>query len=122
MIYSNIYYLPINGCIEGHTTVPPNTKAVQYEAVLPQIIEVSENPDIRGLFVSINTIGGDVEAGLAIAELIVGINKPTVSLILGGCHSIGVAIAVSANNTFIAPSATMTLHPVRMNGTVVGSP
>lgn len=118
----NIYYLPIIGCIEGHTVLPQTTKTTKYEQVIPQIVNVAEDPDIAGLLVVLNTVGGDVEAGLAIAELIAGLGKPTVSLVLGGCHSIGVPLAVSAMCSFIAPSASMTLHPIRMNGSVVGSP
>ncbi|MCL2702585.1 MAG: ATP-dependent Clp protease proteolytic subunit [Defluviitaleaceae bacterium] len=118
----NIYYLPIIGCIEGHTVLPQTTKTTKYEHVIPQIVNVAENPEIDGMLVVLNTVGGDVEAGLAIAELIAGLNKPTVSLVLGGCHSIGVPLAVAALCSFITPSATMTIHPIRMNGTVVGSP
>ena len=118
----NIYYLPIIGCIEGHTVLPQTTKTTKYEHVIPQIINVAENPEIDGMLVVLNTVGGDVEAGLAIAELIAGLGKPTVSLVLGGCHSIGVPLAVSARVSFIAPSGSMTLHPIRMSGTVVGSP
>jgi len=120
--HGTIYYLPIIGCIEGHTVLPQTTKTTKYEHVIPQIVNVAENPEIDGMLVVLNTVGGDVEAGLAIAELIASLNKPTVSLVLGGCHSIGVPLAVAAMCSFIAPSASMTLHPIRMNGTVVGSP
>lgn len=118
----NIYYLTIIGHIEGHFTMPPNTKTTKYEHVIPQLLNVAENPEIEGMLVILNTVGGDVEAGLAISELIANISKPTVSLVLGGCHSIGVPLAVSARHSYIAPSGTMTIHPIRMNGTVVGAP
>ncbi len=118
----NIFYLTIIGHIEGHNVMPPSTKATKYEHVIPMLFEVAENPEIDGLLVTLNTVGGDVEAGLAIAELISGLGKPTVSLVLGGGHSIGVPLAVAAQYSFIAPSATMTVHPVRMSGTLVGAP
>ena len=118
----NIQFLTIIGHIEGHMVSPPNTKTTKYEHVIPQLVMTAENQEIDGLLVLLNTVGGDVEAGLAIAELIAHLGKPTVSLVLGGGHSIGVPLAVSADYSFIAPSATMTLHPVRMNGTVVGAP
>ena len=117
----NIQFLTIIGQIEGHTLLPPQSKSTKYEHVIPQLVMTAENPRVDGMLVILNTVGGDVEAGLAIAELITGIGKPTVSLVLGGGHSIGVPLAVSADYSFIAPSATMTIHPVRMNGTIVGA-
>jgi len=117
-----IQFLTIIGQIEGHMILPPNTKTTKYEHVIPQLVMTAENQDIDGLLILLNTVGGDVEAGLAIAELIAHLGKPTVSLVLGGGHSIGVPLAVSAKHSFIAPTATMTIHPVRMNGTVVGTP
>jgi len=117
-----IQFLTIIGQIEGHILSPPNTKTTKYEHVIPQLVMTAENPEIDGLLVLLNTMGGDVEAGLAIAELIAHLGKPTVSLVLGGGHSIGVPLAVSAQYSFIAPTATMTIHPVRMNGTVIGAP
>lgn len=118
----NIHCLTIVGEIEGHSVVPPSTKATKYEHVLPLLVSVEQNEEIDGLLIILNTMGGDVEAGLAIAELVASMTKPTVSLVLGGSHSIGVPLAVSAKRSFIASSATMTIHPVRMNGTVIGSP
>ena len=100
--------------------LPPQNKTTKYEHVLPQLVAVEENPEIDGLLVLLNTVGGDVEAGLAISEMIAGMKKPTVSLVLGGGHSIGVPLAVSADYSFIAPTATMTVHPLRMSGTVIG--
>jgi len=117
-----IQFLTIIGQIEGHILLPPNNKATKYEHVIPQLVMCAENPEIDGLLILLNTMGGDVEAGLALAELITHLGKPTVSLVLGGGHSIGVPLAVSASYSFIAPSATMTIHPVRMNGTIVGAP
>jgi len=117
-----IYYLPIIGHIEGHLNMPQNTKTTKYEHVIPQLINVAENPEIDGLLIILNTVGGDVEAGLAMAELIAHIGKPAVSLVLGGGHSIGVPLAVSADYSYIAASATMTIHPIRLNGTVIGAP
>ena len=103
-------------------TLPPQNKTTKYEHVLPQLIAVEENPEIDGLMVLLNTVGGDVEAGLAIAEMIAGMSKPTVSLVLGGGHSIGVPLAVSAKHSIIASTAAMTIHPIRMNGLFIGSP
>ena len=100
--------------------MPPQNKTTKYEHVLPQLIAIEENPEIDGLMVLLNTVGGDVEAGLAIAEMIAGMSKPTVSLVLGGGHSIGVPLAVATDYSFIAPTATMTVHPLRMNGVVIG--
>ncbi|MGI5896427.1 MAG: ClpP family protease [Oscillospiraceae bacterium] len=117
-----IHCLTIIGQVEGHFILPPQNKTTKYEHVLPQLVAIDEAEDIKGLLILLNTVGGDVEAGLAIAELISGMKKPTVSLILGGGHSIGVPLAVSAKHSFIVPSATMTVHPVRMNGTVLGVP
>jgi ATP-dependent protease ClpP protease subunit len=118
----SIHALIIAGQIEGHFTASPQAKSTKYEQCIPTLFAVEESEEIDGLLVLINTIGGDVEAGLAIAELISGMKKPTVSLVLGGGHSIGVPLAVSAKKSFIVPSATMTLHPVRMNGLVIGVP
>lgn len=117
-----IQCLTIVGQIEGHQLLPEDTKTTKYEHVLPLIAAVEESPEIRGLLILLNTMGGDVEAGLAIAELIAGMRKPTVSLILGGGHSIGVPLAVAARYSMIAASAAMTIHPVRLNGVVIGVP
>ena len=117
-----IHSLVIAGQIEGHYLLSGQTKTTKYEHVIPQLVGVEESADIDGLLVLINTVGGDVEAGLAIAELISGMKKPTVSLVLGGGHSIGIPLAVSAKRAIIAPRASMTVHPVRMTGLVVGAP
>jgi len=117
-----IHCLTIVGQVEGHYILPPQNKTTKYEHVIPQLVAIQEDPTIEGLLIILNTVGGDVEAGLALAELISGMQKPTVSLVLGGGHSIGVPLAVSAMVSFIAPSATMTIHPVRMNGLVLGVP
>ncbi len=117
-----IFCLTIIGEIEGHSILPEQSKTTKYEHILPQLVAVEESAEIEGLLVILNTIGGDVEAGLAIAELISGMKKPSVSFVLGGGHSIGVPLAVSAKHSFIAPSATMTIHPVRTNGLVIGVP
>jgi len=117
-----IHCLTIIGQIEGHTELPAETKSTKYEHVIPQLVAIEESRDVRGLLVTLNTVGGDIEAGLALAELIAGMRTPTVSLVLGGGHSIGVPLAVSAKRSFITPSATMTIHPVRMNGLVLGVP
>lgn len=114
--------LTIAGQVEGHYALSAQTKSTKYEHVLPQLVSVEEDDETDGLLILLNTVGGDVEAGLAIAELISGMTKPTVSLVLGGGHSIGVPLAVAAKKSFIAPSATMTIHPVRMNGLVIGVP
>ena len=119
---SPIQLLTIIGEVEGHECLAANSKTTKYEHVIPHLVAIQQDPQIEGLIVILNTVGGDVEAGLAIAELIAGMNKPTVSLVLGGGHSIGVPLAVSARQSFIAPSATMTIHPVRMNGLVLGVP
>ncbi len=115
-----IHCLTIIGQIEGHFEANAQTKTTKYEHVIPQLIAVQEDPDIKGLLVILNTVGGDVEAGLAISELICGMTKPTASLVLGGGHSIGIPLAVSADRSFIVPTATMTVHPVRHSGTVIG--
>ena len=117
-----IHCLTIIGQIEGHYILPAQNKTTKYEHVIPQLLAVEQDPEIEGLVVILNTVGGDVGAGLAIAELLSGMRKPTVSLVLGGGHSIGVPLAVSARRSFIVPSATMTVHPVRMNGLVLGVP
>ena len=117
-----IHCMTIVGQIEGHYALPSETKATKYEHMIPQLVAVDESPEIDGLLLVLNTIGGDIEAGLALAELIAGMNKPTVSLVLGGGHSIGVPLAVAADCSFIVPSATMTIHPVRINGLVLGVP
>lgn len=115
-----IHLLSIIGEIEGHECLPQHNKTTKYEHVLPQLAAIEDSTEIDGLLILINTVGGDVEAGLAIAEMISSLSKPTVTLVLGGSHSIGVPLAVSANYSFIVPSATMIIHPVRMNGTVIG--
>lgn len=117
-----IQFLTIIGQVEGHVVLPPNNKATKYEHVIPQLVMCAENTEVDGLLVLLNTMGGDVEAGLALSELIAYLGKPTVSLVLGGGHSIGVPLAVAADYSYIAPSATMTIHPIRMNGTIVGAP
>ncbi len=117
-----VHCLTIIGQIEGHYALPGDNKTTKYEHVLPQLVAIEESQDIDGLLILLNTVGGDIEAGLALAELIAGMTKPTVSLVLGGGHSIGVPLAVSAKRSFIAPSATMTIHPVRVNGLVLGVP
>lgn len=117
-----IYTLTIIGQIEGHQVLPESVKTTKYEHVMPLLASIEESEDIDGLLLLLNTVGGDIEAGLAIAELISGMKKPTVSLVLGGGHSIGVPLAVSAKKCLIAPSAGMTIHPVRISGTVVGAP
>ena len=117
-----IQCLTIVGQIEGHQLLPEDAKTTKYEHVLPLIAAVEESPEIKGLLILLNTMGGDVEAGLAIAELIAGMRKPTVSLVLGGGHSIGVPLAVAAKRSMVAASAAMTIHPVRLNGVVIGVP
>lgn len=118
----SIHCLSIIGQIEGHQILGDDMKSTKYEHLLPTIAAIEEAPEIGGLLVLLNTAGGDVEAGLAIAELIAGMSKPTVSLVLGGGHSIGVPLAVAARRSLIAPSASMTIHPVRVSGTVIGAP
>ena len=117
-----IHCITIVGQIEGHYVLPSETKATKYEHMIPQLVAVDESTEIEGLLLLLNTVGGDIEAGLALAELIAGMSKPTVSLVLGGGHSIGVPLAVAADCSFIVPSATMTIHPVRLNGLVIGVP
>ena len=117
-----IHCLTIVGPVEGHQILPEDNKTTKYEHVMPLLAAVEESEEIKGLLILLNTVGGDVEAGLGIAELIAGMKKPTVSLILGGGHSIGVPLAVAASRSFIAPSAAMTIHPVRLNGVVIGVP
>ncbi|TXC91901.1 ClpP family protease [Metabacillus litoralis] len=119
---SKIHCLTIVGQIEGHIQLPPQNKTTKYEHVIPQIVAIEQNPNIEGLLVILNTVGGDVEAGLAIAEMLSSLSKPTVSIVLGGGHSIGVPIAVSCDHSFIAETATMTIHPVRLTGLVIGVP
>ncbi len=119
---SDFHCLTIAGQVEGHLVLPPQNKTTRYEHVIPQLVAVEENPQIKGLLIVLNTVGGDVEAGMALAEMIAGLSKPTVSIVIGGGHSIGSSIAVSADYTFIAPSATMTIHPIRLTGLVIGVP
>jgi len=119
---SKIFTLSVIGQIEGHLVLPPQNKTTKYEHVIPQLIAAEQNPKIEGIMVILNTVGGDVEAGLAIAEMIASLTKPTVSIVFGGGHSIGVPIAVSTDYSFIAETATMTIHPVRLTGMVIGVP
>lgn len=118
---SRIHVMTIVGQVEGHMILPPNNKTTKYEHIMPQLVAIEQNQDIEGLLVLINTVGGDVEAGLAISEMIAGLSKPTVSLVIGGGHSIGVPIAVSADYSYIAESAAMTIHPIRLTGMVIGA-
>lgn len=118
----DICFISIIGEIEGHTSLPPQSKTTKYEHIIPMIIGAEMDPEIKGILLLINTVGGDVEAGLAISELVASISKPTVSIVLGGGHSIGTALAVSAQYSFIAPTGTMTIHPIRTNGFVIGVP
>ena len=118
---SDVQYINIIGSIEGHSVLPQDTKATKYEHLIPELIAVEENPEIKGLLLVLNTVGGDVEAGLALSELVAGISKPTVSLVLGGGHSIGIPLAVATDYSFIAGTATMTLHPIRTTGLVITS-
>ena len=118
----SIHCLTIIGQIEGHQALPDDAKTTKYEHVMPLLAAVEESPEIDGLLILLNTMGGDVEAGLGIAELISGMTKPTASLVLGGGHSIGVPMAVAAQRSFIAPSAAVTIHPVRLTGVVIGAP
>lgn len=118
----NIHLLSVIGEIEGHECLSANAKTTKYEHVLPRLAAIEDSPDIEGLLILLNTVGGDVEAGLAIAEMIASLSKPKVSLVLGGSHSIGVPIAVSTDHSFIVKTGTMVIHPVRMNGTVIGAP
>jgi ATP-dependent protease ClpP protease subunit len=117
-----IQVISIIGQIEGHLNLPPENKVTKYEHIIPMIMNIEQNPEIKGLILLMNTSGGDVEAGLAIAELIAGMKKPSVSLVLGGGHSIGITLAVSADYSLISPTASVTVHPIRMNGTIIGVP
>lgn len=117
-----IQLMTIIGEVEGHDVLPNSTKATKYEHVLPKLAEVEENPEVDGLLLLLNTMGGDVESGLAIAEMIASMSKPTVSLVLGGSHSIGLPLAVSTDYSFIVPTGTMVVHPVRLNGLTIGAP
>lgn len=119
---SNIFCLTIIGQVEGHIVLPPQNKTTKYEHLIPQLVAAEQNSKIEGVMIILNTVGGDVEAGLAIAEMIATLSKPTIALVLGGGHSIGVPIAVSADYSIIAETATMTIHPIRMNGLVIGVP
>ena len=117
---SSVHCITIIGQVEGHMSLPPQNKTTKYEHLIPQLVGICEDSKIKGVLIILNTVGGDVEAGLALAELIASMNKPTVSLVLGGAHSIGVPISVASDYSFITPTASMTIHPVRMNGTVIG--
>ncbi|PSR27691.1 ATP-dependent protease ClpP, protease subunit [Sulfobacillus thermosulfidooxidans DSM 9293] len=119
---SRIHTMVIIGQIEGHVVLPSQNKTTKYEHVIPQLVAIEESKDIKGLLLILNTVGGDVEAGLALAEMIASLSKPSVSLVLGGGHSIGVPVSVATTYSFIAPTATMTIHPIRMNGLVIGVP
>ena len=119
---SGVRSMTIIGQVEGHSLLPENVKSTKYEHIIPSLVSLEEDEDAKGLLVILNTAGGDVEAGLAIAEMIASMKKPTVSLVIGGGHSIGVPLAVSARRSFIVPSASMTVHPVRMSGTMIGAP
>ena len=118
----SIYTLTIIGQVEGHQILPENAKTTKYEHILPLLANIEESDEIDGLLLLLNTVGGDIEAGLAIAEMVAGMKKPTVSLVLGGGHSIGIPLAVCTKHSFITPTASMTVHPVRMTGLVVGAP
>lgn len=117
-----IHLLSIIGEVEGHDVLPSNSKTTKYEHVLPKLAQIEDDKEYKGVLLIINTVGGDVESGLAIAEMIASLSKPTVSLVLGGSHSIGIPLAVSADYSFIVPSGTMVIHPVRMNGQFIGAP
>ncbi len=119
---SKIHCLTIIGQIEGHLALPPQNKTTKYEHLIPQLVAIEQNPKIEGVLIILNTVGGDVEAGLAISEMLATLSKPTVSIVLGGGHSIGVPIAVSCDHSFIAETATMTIHPIRLTGLVIGVP
>ena len=118
----SIYCLTVIGQIEGHYALPPQEKATRYEHIIPRLVAAEQSPDVEGVLLLLNTVGGDIEAGLAIAELIASMKTPSVSLVLGGSHSIGVPLAVCARRSFIVPTATMTVHPVRLTGLVLGVP
>lgn len=119
---SPIHVVSIIGQIEGHMNLPPQNKTTKYEHILPQLVLIEHDPTVRGFILLINTVGGDVEAGLALAEMIAGMSKPSVSLVLGGGHSIGITLACSTRYSFISPSASMTVHPIRMSGVIIGVP
>lgn len=121
-VKSNIHCLTIVGQIEGHLVLPPQNKTTKYEHMIPQLVALEQSPEVKGILILLNTVGGDVEAGLAIAEIIASMSKPSVSVVLGGGHSIGVPIAVSCTYSFIVPTASMTIHPIRLNGLVIGVP
>jgi len=121
-VKSNIHCLTIVGQIEGHLVLPPQNKTTKYEHMIPQLVALEQAPEVEGILIVLNTVGGDVEAGLAIAEMITGMSKPTVSVVLGGGHSIGVPIAVGAKYSYITDTASMTIHPIRLNGLVIGVP
>lgn len=121
-VKSNIHCLTIVGQIEGHLVLPPQNKTTKYEHIIPQLVALEQSTDVEGVLIILNTVGGDVEAGLAIAEIISSMSKPTVSVVLGGGHSIGVPIAVSTDHSFIAETASMTIHPIRLSGLVIGVP
>jgi len=121
-VQSNLHCLIIIGQIEGHLILPPQNKTTKYEHVLPQLVAIEQHPGVEGLLIVLNTVGGDVEAGLAIAEMVTSMSKPTVSLVLGGGHSIGLPVAVAAKHSFITETATITVHPIRLTGLVVGVP
>lgn len=121
-VETNVHCLSIVGQIEGHVVLPPQNKTTKYEHIIPQIVAAEQNSKIEGVLIVLNTVGGDVEAGLAIAEMIASMSKPTVAIVLGGGHSIGVPIAVSADRSFITETATMTIHPIRLTGLVIGVP
>ena len=119
---SPIYFVSIIGQIEGHMNLPPQNKTTKYEHILPQLVAIEQNPNIKGFILLMNTAGGDVEAGLALAEMIAGMSKPSVSLVLGGGHSIGITLAVSTDCSIISETASMTIHPIRMSGLIIGVP
>ncbi|OPX84668.1 MAG: Translocation-enhancing protein TepA [Pelotomaculum sp. PtaB.Bin104] len=121
-VKSNIHCLTIVGQIEGHLVLPPQNKTTKYEHMIPQLVALEQASEVKGILIILNTVGGDVEAGLAIAEIIASLTKPSVSVVLGGGHSIGVPVAVSCTHSFIAPTASMTIHPIRLNGLVIGVP
>lgn len=119
---SNIYCITVIGQVEGHVVLPPQNKTTKYEHIIPQLVAAEQDSKVEGIFIVLNTVGGDVEAGLALAEMIASLSKPTVTLVLGGGHSIGVPIAVASTHSFIADTATMTIHPIRLTGLVIGVP
>lgn len=121
-VESPVFCMTVIGQVEGHLVLPPQNKTTKYEHLIPQLVAAEQNPNVKGVLVVLNTVGGDVEAGLAIAEMIASLTKPKVTLVLGGGHSIGVPIAVSGDVSFIAETATMTIHPIRLNGLVIGVP